>query len=347
MAAAEADAWANPASVHRRGQRARAVLEDARARIAEAVGAAPADVVLTSGGTEAVNLAVLGLAGGVERVVMTGLAHPALSEAVAGLGVPVVRLDTPGGVPPDEEKVAGLLGPGVVLAASWVNHETGTILPMRRWARLAAARGARLAVDASQALGKLPVDAEALGATTLAVAAPKVGGPAGAGALVVSREVDLVPVLRGGGQERGRRPGSPDVVAAAGFGGACQALPSRLAAQEAVGWRRDLLEAHLVARGAIVNGAEAPRVSTVTNVSMKGIRGDAWVAALDVEGVCAASGAACSSGVVASSPVVTAMYPDAAWRATATLRLSLGPETTDDEVARAQLALDTVLKRFE
>ena len=346
MAEADADGWANASSVHRAGQRARAVLERARGRIAAAVGAAPADVVLTSGGTEAVNLGVLGLSAGTERVVTTGLAHPALAEAVAALGVEIIRLETPGGLAPDDATVAALLGPNVLLAVGWVNHETGTILPVDRWARLAREHGARMAVDGSQALGKVPVSAPALGAATLALAAPKIGGPAGAGAVVVARDVDLAPVLHGGGQERGRRPGSPNVVAAAGFGGAAELISERLAAQDAIGRRRDRLEAHLVGRGAEVNGAEAPRVATVTNVSLKGVRGDAWVAALDIEGVCAASGAACSSGVVEASPVVTAMYRDAPWRARATLRLSLGPETSDDDVETTCRALDVVLDRF-
>jgi cysteine desulfurase len=339
--------------VHRAGQRARAVLEEARRSIADAVGAHPADVVLTSGGTEAVNLAVCGLGAGaepLERVVTTGLAHPALFEAAAHLearGATRVILEVPGGQAPDDAVVEALLGPGVLLAVGWVNHETGTVLPVARWAKLAERTGARMAVDASQALGKLPIDVVALGATTVALASSKMGGPSGAGAVVVARDAKLAPTLHGGRQERGRRPGSPNVAAVVGFGAACRALPARLAAMAEVGARRDALEAHLVALGAVINGVEAPRVPTVTNASFRGLRGDALVAALDVEGLCASSGAACSSGVAEASTVVTAMYPDAPWRARATLRLSLGPETSDDDVTSACAALTTVLKRFE
>ncbi|MBW2462706.1 MAG: aminotransferase class V-fold PLP-dependent enzyme [Deltaproteobacteria bacterium] len=341
------DAWANPSSVHRAGQRARAVLDRARGRIAAAVARPAGEVVLTSGGTEAVNLAVRGLAGTVRRVVTTGLAHPALAEAVACLGVPTAYLQVLGGRAPTDGEVASLLGEGALLAVTWVNHETGTVLPVARWGALARQAGALMAVDGCQALGKVEVEAGAALATTLALGAHKVGGPAGAGAVVVAKGTDLGLLLRGGGQERGRRPGSPDVAAAAGFGGACLDLPERLQRQAGIGILRDRLEAHLTARGARVNGAEGPRTATVTNVSIAGARSDTLIAALDIEGVCAASGAACSSGVVDASKVVAAMYPGDADRSRTTLRLSLGPETTEADVDGALERLDRVLDRFE
>ncbi len=248
-------------------------------------------------------------------------------------------------MPPPDDALAGLLGPGTLLAVSWVDHETGTLLPVERWAALCKASGAQMVVDACQALGKVPIALDSLEVDAVAFAATKIGGPAGAGAVVLKRGIDLDSLLLGGGQERGRRAGAPDVTAAAGFGGACAALAARLAAQPAIGRHRDRLEAHLIALGGVVNGAESARVKTVTNASFEGQRGQELVAALDVEGVCAASGAACSSGVSEASPVVRAMYPDAEWRARAALRLSLGPETTDADVASAMEALSVVLSR--
>jgi len=341
-------AWANPSSVHRAGRAARAVLEQARDRVAAAVGARPADVTLTSGGTEAVSLGVLGAAAGRRRVLTTALEHPAVARAVERLGAAgarVERLGVPGGLAPEAAAVADGADPETLVAVQWVNHEVGTVLPVRAWAGACRGRGAVVFVDATQALGKVPVDVGELGADLVALAASKVGGPAGAGALWVRRELELAPLLAGGAQERGRRPGTPDVVAAAGFGAACERVPARLASMERCGRLRDRLERWLVDRGAAINGREAPRVATVTHASLRGHRGDALVAALDLEGVCASSGAACSSGMNEPSEVLLAAYPDEPWRARDALRLSLGPETTDADVAGALEALDRVLSR--
>lgn len=350
MAEAEAVAWANPSSVHAAGRRAKAIVERARESIAAAIGATAADVVLTSGGTEACNLGVLGLGAGVSHVITTAIEHPAVAEAVARLergGARVTRLAIPDGVAPAADAVAGAIDDGArtLLAVQWVSHETGTILPVAEWAKAARARGARVFVDATQALGKVPVDVGPIDVDALALASAKIGGPGGAGALWVRRGIDLEPIFAGGAQERGRRPGSPGVAAIAGFGAACAEVGARLAAMPQVAHRRGLLEAALIERGAVVGGAGGPRVATVTQASVPGWRGEVLVAALDLEGVCASSGAACSSGLSEPSPVLAAMYPDEPWRAASALRLSLAPETTEAEVERAIAALDRVLAR--
>jgi len=348
MDEARAAGWANPSSVHAAGRRARAVLEGARDAVAGALGASPSDVVLTGGGTEACNLGVLGLGRAAKRVVVSAVEHPAVSEAVARLearGLSVVRLPAPDGRVPEPAQAGVRLDVDTLVCLAWVSHETGTVFPVEAWAAACGRAGASMFVDATQALGKLPVAVDALGADAVAFAASKLGGPAGAGSLWVRRGREVAPVLAGGAQERGRRPGTPDVVAHAGFGAACAGLPERLSAMEAIGARRDALEAVLVAAGAVVNGAGAPRVATVTNTSVPAWRGETLVAALDLEGLCASSGAACSSGLGKPSPVVRAMVPDAPWRAESALRLSLGPETTDDEVARAGAVLRRVLAR--
>lgn len=341
------EAHGNPASAHRAGREARRHLEEGRASVAAAVGASPADVVLTSGGTEACNLGVFGLAAGIRNIVTTSVEHPAVARSVErleGEGATVERLPTPGGLSPELAAVASMVGTDTLVVVQWVNHETGSVFDVAAISSWARERGARVFVDACQALGKLPVDVSRLGADAVAFVSAKMGGPAGAGALWARRGVELLAVLAGGEQERGRRPGSPDHVVHAGFGAACRELPGRLASMAAVGRRRDRLEQQLVGLGAEVNGAEGIRVATCTNVSVPGWRGEILAAALDVEGVCASAGAACSSGVAAPSPVVRAMHADP-WRAEATLRTSLGPASSDVDIERALEVVEMVLRR--
>lgn len=348
MDRARSDGWANPSSIHAAGQRARAVLEGAREAVGAALGAKAADVVLTSGGTEAVNLGVFGLVKGMTRIVTTDIEHPAVLESVRRLeagGMTVTKLHFAGGLAPDPSALSALVDDRTLVAIQWINHETGTVLPVAKYVAAAVARGARVVVDATQAFGKVPVDVTALGAHAVAVASTKIGGPAGAGALWVRRGVDIDPLFAGGAQERGRRPGSPDAVTQAGFGAAAAEVPSRLASMPAIARLRDRLEATLVALGGEVNGAEGPRAATVVNASFRGWRGEALVAALDLEGIAAASGAACSSGLSAPSPVLRALYPNAPWRAESALRLSLGPTTSEDDVARSVAILTRVIPR--
>lgn len=359
MAEAAMTAWANPSSVHGPGRAARGWLERARRQVAEAMGAVPADVVLTGGGTEACNLGILGLgvtapgvtsSGAQVRPLTTSVEHPAVSETIrrlAGADGPTV-LAVPDGRPPTADEVASHLVTGgtTLFACQWVNHETGTVLPVADYAEVCRRHRVLCFIDATQAAGKLPIDVAELGADGVALASHKFGGPAGAGALWLRRGLELSPLLGGGGQERGRRPGTPDVVSLAGFGAACAALPERLAAQAGIADLRDRLEGCLIGLGAVINGAGGPRVATVVNGSFEALRGDQLVAALDVEGLACASGAACSSGLAEPSPVIAAMYPGAPLRARGALRLSLGPETCAADVERATGILDAVVGRM-
>jgi cysteine desulfurase len=349
MARAHGNAWANPSSVHAAGRAARALLEGTRRELATALDAKAADIVLTGGATEACNLALRGLAEarpGARRIVTTGVEHPAMAASCQQLvraGHALCLLDVSHGNPPAPEALqAALQGGATAVAIQWVNHETGTVFPIAEYAQVCARAGVPLVVDACQALGKLPVSVENLGA--LVVSSAKHGGPAGAAALWVDRGLEVAPVIHGGAQERGRRPGTLDVAAQAGFAAALRALPVRLADMARLARLRDTLEAACVSLGAVVNGA-GPRVSTVTNVSFRSWRGTELVAALDLEGLCASSGAACSSGVGEPSPVLLAMYPDQPWRAEAALRLSLGPETRAEEVEQAIGILQRVVPR--
>jgi cysteine desulfurase len=351
LRAAAGGAWANASSVHAAGRAARALLENARAQVARALGAQPADLVLTSGGTEACNLGVLGVR--VPRgahVVTTDIEHPAVGKAVDALAsereLSVTRLALPGGRAPTAAALAAALGPSTALCAlQWINHETGNVLPVAEYARVCRAAGVPLFVDATQAAGKLPIDVAALDADLLAIASHKLGGPAGAGALWVRRGVELDPILRGGAQERGRRPGSADVLSAIGFGAACEALPERLAAQPRLALLASEAQQALARLGAVDNGADGERVGSARNASFAGLRGDELVAALDLEGVCVSSGAACSSGLSEPSAVLRAMYPREEWRASAALRLSFGPQTRESDLQFALDALARVLAR--
>lgn len=350
MADAEAHAWANPSSVHTAGRASRALLERARERIARAIHAAPADLVLTGGGTEACNLGVFGAAeGAVGSFISTRIEHPAVTEPLRELERRSWRatwIETPGGAAPDPSALAALLASKPTLAAiQLVNHETGTVLPAAAYTARCRALGVRVFVDATQALGKLPVDVEALGADYVALAAHKIGGPAGAGALWVRRGAPLASLSVGGSQERGRRAGTPDTRAQVGFGVACAVLEERLADQPRIGRLRDRLEAALLGLGARRNADRGERVATVTNVWFPGLRSELLVAALDVEGVAASSGAACSSGKSEPSPVLLGMHPGEPERADSSVRFSFGPETTESDIDFAVSAIRKVLAR--
>jgi cysteine desulfurase len=341
-------AWANPSSSHAAGRASRKLLEEARESVASVVGARPADMVLTGGGTEACNLGIRGVGAGRRRIVSSAVEHPAVAESVVRLrreGAEATLLGLPGGRPPSAEALEAHLDSETAVAIQWVNHESGTLFPLEAYARTCRTRGARLFVDATQALGKLPIDLESLGADAVAFAAHKIGGPAGAGACWIRRGLDVEPVLEGGSQERGRRPGTPDTMSMVGFGAACRAVPERLDAQPRIAALRDRVETELCALGAVCNAGEGPRVGTVSNLSFEGWEGPLLVAALDLEGICVSTGAACSSGLQEPSAVITAMYPDEQWRAGSAVRISLGIETTSDDIEAALGAFRRVLSR--
>lgn len=351
MADAHVHAWANPSSVHAAGRAAKAALERARRQVAQAIAAEPADLVFAAGGTEACNLALFGLAGstGPGALLTTSIEHPGIARAceeLATRGRPRRILDVPRGIPPGVEAFRALLSGTVAVAAlQWVNHETGTVLPVAEYAAACAGAGVPLVVDASQAVGKLSVSVRSLAAAVLVVSGTKLGGPAGAAALWVERGRELAPLLHGGMQERGRRPGTPDLAALVGFGAAAEQVPDMIADRPRIAALRDRLESACLSLGAVVNGADGPRVATVSNVSVPGWRGDQLVAALDIEGLCASSGAACSSGLGEPSKVLQAMYPDEPWRAESALRLSLGPATSEADVEAAIAILKRVIPR--
>ncbi|MFL5385537.1 MAG: cysteine desulfurase family protein [Longimicrobiaceae bacterium] len=334
--------FGNPSSIHRFGREARAALEDARARLARVIGAAPAELVFTRAGTEADNLAVLGRAR--ERpgapVAVSAIEHRAVlasAHAAEEAGSPLVLLPVDGGgvVRLDALDAALEAGPAVV-SVMWANNEVGALQPVGEIGARCRAAGVAFHSDAVQALGKAPVRVDQVPVDLLAFSAHKVGGPKGVGALYVRRGTRLHPLLFGGGQERGMRPGTEDVAGAAAFAAAAEgAEAERETAMARIGALRDRLEAGLrdAVPGLIVNAAGAPRLPTISNLSVPGADPELLLMGLDLEGIAASSGSACSSGAVEPSHVLTAMGIPREL-AGPSLRFSLGWTTTEADVAR-------------
>ncbi len=345
MAEAARTAWGNPASVHGSGRAARDVVETAREAVAKLVGASARDVIFTSGGTEANNLA-LHLA---PALVTSRLEHPSVTrvaETLEAAGRPVHWLPVPPSgrlSPAAVEQALGALAEcaGAVVAVAAANHETGVLQPIGEIADVAHRLGARLHVDAVQAVGKVPLS-ELAQADTFALAAHKMRGPKGVGALVHRPERAPKPLLVGGTQERGRRPGTVDPVAAAGFRVAAEWAAGATDRALGLAELRDRVELALVALGAVPNGGQAERLPHVTNVSFPGRAGDELVAALDLLGVAVSSGSACSAGTTEPSKVITAML--GVERARGAVRISLGDATTGHELELAVAAFERVLR---
>jgi cysteine desulfurase len=336
--------FGNPSSAHRLGSEARGAVEDARERIAALIGAAPREIVLTSGGTEANNLALAGarVAGG---VVTTAIEHSSVLEplaAGAAHGVTLLAVDGEGRV--DPARVEEAIGPQTALVSiGWANNEIGTIQPIAAIGAACRRRGIPLHSDAVQAAGKIPVGCAA--ADMLSLSAHKLGGPKGAGALWVRDGVALGPLLRGGPQERQRRAGTENVAGIVGFGAACERAGERLrAAARVERLRDDLWRAFADLPDVVRNSPAQGCLPNTLNLSARGRSADALVAALDLEGFAISAGSACASGAAEPSHVLRALGRDEA-AARDALRFSLGPESTAADVAGAAAALRRVLAR--
>jgi cysteine desulfurase len=360
VAAALTAAWrsgapTNPSSVHGAGRAARARLDAARGRVARLLGCEAQEVVFTGSGTEADALAVKGswLARAEAhrtRVVTSAVEHPAVLYAtrqLRALGAEVTEVPPgPDGQVPAEALCAAL-GPEVALVSlMWANNETGVLQPVAEVARAARAAGALFHTDAVQAAGKVDVSLRAVSADLLSLSAHKFGGPPGIGALVVRRGVKLE-ALSPGHQEAGRRAGTPSVPLAEAFALALELSQLGLAeGTPRVAALRDRLEQAVLARlpGVEVNG-RAPRVPNTTNLRFSGIEAETLLIALDLEGIAVSTGAACASGTLQASHVLTAMGLSGA-EARSSLRLSLGPASTEAEVDTTVEALVRHVRRI-
>lgn len=347
----------NPSSVHAAGYRARTLVEHAREQIAAALGARPSEVVFTSGGTEANNLAIIGLALANPRgrhIVTTPIEHPSVIEScrflerVHGFEVSLVSVDRMGMVDPEEAQ-ARIRNDTTLVSVGLANGEIGTVQPVTGIATIARRAGALMHTDAVQAAATLPVSFGGGGwpgaaVDALTVAAHKFGGPQGAGALLVRRNLPIEPVLHGGGQERGVRSGTENVAAIAGFAAAVHA------ASQGVGTRalaltrsRDELIARVLAEvpGSVLTGHPTERLPGHASFVVAGVSGESLLVALDAAGVAASSGSACAAGKDEPSPVLLAMGIDPVHAQTA-IRFTLpGPlvDTQGEELLDRVLAV--------
>jgi cysteine desulfurase len=334
--------YGNASSIHHFGQMAKQSLETARRQTAALIGCHPREIVFLSGGTEADNLALFGIVrhgtGGSAHIIITAMEHPAVLNACAqlereGAAVTYVPVGSDGLVDPQDIRRA-LRPQTVLVSVMHANNELGTVQPIAEIAAIAREAGVYLHADGVQALGKIPVDVEALGVDLYSMSGHKIYGPKGIGALYVRQGTRLGAIQFGGHHERDRRPGTENVPGAAAFGRAAELAGVHLeAAATRIAGLRDRLEAALLERipHTGVNGSRAARTPNTTNIYFDYLEGEALVIALDLRGFAVSSGAACSSGAVEPSHVLTAIGL-AAERARASIRFSLGRDTTAEQV---------------
>jgi len=348
--------YGNASSIHTFGQRARGAVEEARESVAALLGALPAEIMFSSGGTESNNHAIFGVVGAAsgssKHVITSAVEHSAVLDPCRALekqGVAVTFLPVDGEGLVNPEDVRRAIRPETVLITIMLaNNELGTIEPIEEIGKIAAEAHVTLHTDAIQAAGKIPIDVANLGVHLLSISAHKLYGPKGVGALYVRKGIHLEPLLYGGHSERDRRPGTEDVTSIAGLGKAADLALTHMKAEGGrIAALRDRLENGLLERipHARVNGSRAQRVPNTTNLTLPFIEGEAMVIALDLRGLSCSTGAACSSGAVEPSHVLLAigLAPE---DARASLRLSLGQQTTDEEIDFALETIPPVIERL-
>jgi len=348
--------YGNPSSVHRAGQFARAAVDDARARLAQLVGCADAELMFTGGGTEAVNTAITGIlairsARTKRRVVTSTVEHSAtreLLQQIAKDGVEVVEIpvDRLGQI--DLNRFEQELTEDTALATLlWANNETGVIFPIEQIAAMCRAKRVPLHIDGTQAAGKIAVDVGELGIDAMSFASHKFHGPKGVAALYVRRGLRFKPLLVGGPQERSRRGGTENVPGIVGTGTAATLAIRSLPEMSRVAAMRDRIESSILRSipDSTVNGDREHRLPNTTNISFRALEAEAILLLLSEQGVCASAGAACSSGSLEPSHVLSAMgVPNV--EAHGAIRLSLSRYTTEAEVDRALEILPPIIERL-
>jgi cysteine desulfurase len=351
------EAFGNPSSAHRFGRAARAGLEEAKRAVAGAIGAEPNQVVFTSGGTEADNLAIIGAAlaakdrGGPFRVAVSATEHKAAlaaAHAVKHLGGDEIILPVSASGQVDGAALAKALEHGVaIVSVMWVNNEVGTVQPVADLATRCREAGVLFHSDAVQAFGKLPVSIHDSGCTLLTISGHKIGAPKGVGALIVRDRKAVEAIIHGGGQQFGIRPGTENVPGIIGLG-----VAARLAAEEQqslaarLGELRDELERRLVAivPDAVINGWQGKRAPHISNVSIPGTDSEALLMHLDLAGIACSSGSACSTGAVEPSHVLTAMGVPREL-GVAALRFSFGKDSTLEDVEAVSAVLPKIVEK--
>lgn len=347
---------ANPSSPHAPGRRARRWLDEAHERLARSIGAEARSIIFTSGGTEAINLAVKGAAwagkAAGHRVLTTAVEHKAVLESCLllekyGFDVRKLAVDRYGQLDPDD-LTAALTDKTILVSLQLANNEVGTIAPLAELiGRVRTASPALVHVDAVQAAAHVPIDVETLGADLISFAGHKVEGPKGVGALWIRRGTTILPQVHGGSQERYRRAGTENVAGAVGMAAAFElATAERTATVAALAARRDRLRSVLLAMESVeLTGHPVERLPGSLSVIVRGVPGDDLVLALDLEDVACSTGSACTTGSSEPSHVLAAMgYPPS--EARSALRLSLGRRTSDEDVAVAEQVLPEVIGRL-
>jgi len=350
------ESFGNPSSIHFFGQESRAAVDEARAMVAALIGAQSEEIIFTSGGTEADNLALKGIALANRQrgnhIITTAIEHHAVLRSCrsleeAGFLVSYLPVDGYGLVDPDEVNKAIRLGT-ILVSIMHANNEVGTIQPVAEIAAIARERGVYLHTDAVQTVGHLPVDVDALGVDLLSMSAHKLYGPKGIGALYVRRGTRIAPFMHGGGQERGLRASTENTPGIVGFGKAAELARGEAEAEAGhlAALRDMLIQALLQGIPQLhLNGHPSQRLPNNVNLGMEFIEGEAVAISLDLEGIAASTGSACSSHELEASHVLLAMGVPAVL-ARGSIRFSLGRSTTEDEVRRVAEVLPRIVARL-
>ena len=357
MTATLRDEFGNPSSVHHFGQRAKAIIDEARSAVAGLIGADPGDVVFTGGGTEGDNLAIRGIAEALEptgrkHLIASAIEHEAVLNTLKALArrgwkTTLLPVNETGIVSPDTLRLA-MTDDTALVSVMHANNEIGTVQPIPELAAIARERRAQFHTDAVQSAGKIPIDVKTLGVDLLSISAHKFYGPKGVGALWIRRGVRLQPPLTGGKQERSRRAGTENVAGIAGMGVAAREAIAKMDSEAGrLAALRDRLEDGILrsVTGTALNGVRSPRVPNTTNISFDRTEAESLLIALDLEGVAVSTGSACSSGTLEPSHVLKAMgFPP--HRTQNSLRFSLGAANTETEIDRVIAVLPGIVEKL-
>jgi cysteine desulfurase len=357
VARALSEDFGNASSVHHFGQRAKAVLDDARSAVADLIGAEPTEVVFTSGGTESDNMALRGAAEAAEagnrrHIITSSIEHEAVLNTAKALSkrgwtVTLMPVDASGLIAPSA-LASAITRDTAIVSVMHANNEIGTIQPIADLAAIAHEHGAVFHTDAVQSVGKIPVNVRSLGIDLLTLSAHKFNGPKGAGALWIRRGTRVVSTMTGGKHERNRRGGTENVPGIAGMGVAARLARQKLTTDGArLAALRDRLESGVLAAvpGTVVNGARDPRVPNTTNISFEGVEAESLLIALDLEGYAVSTGSACSSGTLEPSHVLRAMGLPS-HRTQNSIRFSLGAGNSEAQVDALIAKLPAVVSKL-